>query len=87
MKHEMCLKCSDNWKEQYYSMNSKVVCVFKTKKAVIFNSRTRNSFVTLPNVRLTKTVKSKVIIPIEKCKVFSVGQSDKLRNTNRWSVG
>lgn len=68
-------------------MNSKVVCVFKTKKAVIFNFRTRNSFVTLSNVRLTKTVKSKVIIPIEKCKVFSVGHSDKLRNTNRWSVG
>lgn len=53
MKHEMCLKCSDIWKEQYYSVNSEVVCVFKAKKkAVAFNSRTGNFFVTLPKVQL-----------------------------------
>lgn len=57
MKHEMCLKCSDNWKEQFYSVNSEAVCVFKAKeKAVAINPRTGHAFITLPKVHLPETL-------------------------------
>lgn len=57
MKHEMCLKCSDNSKEQFYPVNSEVVCVFKAaKKPVAINPRTGHAFITLPEVQLPETL-------------------------------
>lgn len=57
MKHEMCLKCSDNWKEQFYCVNSEVACGFKaTKKPAAINPRTAHAFITLPKIQLPETL-------------------------------
>lgn len=57
MNHEMCLKCSDNWKEQFYSVNSEVVCVFKaTKKEFAINLRNEHAFITVLKVQLHETL-------------------------------